>query len=257
MYIDFHTHVKLSKKTKFMPDYFAEMMREAKESGLTAIAMTEHFNTLRYTEIYDYLDAHYSYEEDYYNIDGLKLFPGLEVDVKEIGHILIIGKRDDILAIHSALENHMEDGSFIAINELLNLAEGYDVIKIGAHPFRKSTPLYQHDPEQLKRLDAFDLNGKDLYSQGEEQYIEKIKPFAENLRVPIVGGSDTHQFLQYGCIMNKLKLECHTIRDLRSCIIQGKYSVEISPSLPIKVKSAKLAKKLMKQMIEIKANVFS
>ena len=74
MKIDFHTHVKISKKSAFMPDYFKEMMEEAKASGLTAISMTEHFNTLRFLDIYKFLDQHYEYQDDYYDIDGLKLF---------------------------------------------------------------------------------------------------------------------------------------------------------------------------------------
>ncbi|MDQ0230847.1 PHP domain-containing protein [Metabacillus malikii] len=255
MYIDFHTHVKLSKKADFMPEYFREMIQEAQDNGLTAMAMTEHFNTRMFTDIYDYLDNNYSYVEDFYDIDGFRLFPGIEVDVKEIGHILLIGNRKDILAIYKQLIPHKEEEHFIAFRDLLNLAEQYNVLKIGAHPFRKSTPLYHHDIEQLKRLDAFDLNGKDIYTQGEEAYRTKLQPFAEMVGKPIVGGSDTHHFLQYGCVVNRFDVACHTIQQLKSSIQQGQYAIEISPSLPIKVKSAKLVKKYMKQMVELNVHM--
>lgn len=249
MRIDFHSHVKISKKSAFMPAYFEEMMKEAKESGLEALAMTEHFNTDRFHDIYDYLAANHEYEHGYYLIDGLKLFPGIEVDVKEIGHILLIGDRTDIVAIRDSLEDYTDPARFIAMNELLDLAENYQLLKIGAHAFRESTPLYQHDPDQLRRLDALDLNGKDLYTYGIDSYYKKLKQFSDQLGLPIVAGSDTHQFLQYGSVYNEIKRNCQTVVDLKEQIKGGHYHIEISPSLRLKVKSAKLTKKLMKKLL--------
>lgn len=250
MKIDFHSHVKISKKTEFMPEYFHEMMKEAKEAELTALAMTEHFNTRRYTDIYHYLDKHFSYENDYYQIDGLKLFPGIEVDVKEIGHILLIGNRTDILSIRSLLESNTSEDNFLSFDKLLDIAEQYDVLKIGAHAFRESTPLYHLKADQLKRLDALDLNGKDLFSQGKNVYRQKLEPFAEKLGLPIVGGSDTHHFLQYGCIYNELKNDCDTVRDLKASILTKQYKIHISEDLDLKVKAATLTKKWMKKVVE-------
>ena len=60
MKMDFHTHIKISKKSNFDPAYFREMTREAKEAGLDAIALTEHFNTLNFLDVYDFLDDHLS-----------------------------------------------------------------------------------------------------------------------------------------------------------------------------------------------------
>ena len=53
------------------------------------IALTEHFNTKNFHEVYDTLDAHFPYEDGYYNVFGLKVFPGMEVDILEVGHILM------------------------------------------------------------------------------------------------------------------------------------------------------------------------
>src|SRR5690625_7516063 len=100
MRIDFHSHVKISKKSAFMPVYFEEMMKEAKESGLDAIAMTEHFNTDRFYDVYEYLANNHHYEHGYYLINGLKVFQGIEVDVKEVGDIILVGDRTDIVEIH-------------------------------------------------------------------------------------------------------------------------------------------------------------
>lgn len=137
MKIDFHSHVKISKKSTFMPGYFEEMMKEAKESGLDAIAMTEHFNTDRFYDVYEYLEKNHHYEHGYYLINGLKLFPGIEVDVKEIGHILLIGDRTDIIEVRDFLEDHTDPERFIPFKELLDLAEDYELLRIGAHAFAK------------------------------------------------------------------------------------------------------------------------
>lgn len=58
-------------------------------------------------------------------------------------------------------------GNFIPFKDLLDMADKHNLWKIGAHPFRTSTPLHQLDPELLRRLDAFDFNAKDIYMQGQ------------------------------------------------------------------------------------------
>src|SRR5699024_7789447 len=97
MYIDFHTHANLSKKINVSLEDFKTKMQEAKANGLTAIAITEHFNATNIIKLYEMLQEKYSYEKDYYMIEGMKVFCGLEVDVKENGHFLVIGNREDIL----------------------------------------------------------------------------------------------------------------------------------------------------------------
>ncbi|WP_112181886.1 MULTISPECIES: PHP domain-containing protein [Paraliobacillus] len=250
MKIDFHSHVKISKKSMFMPDYFAEMMEEASKSGLTALAMTEHFNTKRFMDIYDYIDGKYTYENGYYVVGDIRVFPGIEVDVKEVGHILLIGDRNDILEIRSALEPYTDPANFIEFDQLMDFAAEYNILKIGAHPFRKGTPLTHLLPEQLRRLDALDLNGKDLYAQGVEPYYTQLIDFAKELGLPIVGGSDTHQFLQYSAVFNQFEQVCSTVGELKTAIRNGNYQVEIADNLMIKVKAAALVKKYMKKLLE-------
>lgn len=249
MRIDFHSHVKLSKKSQFMPDYFREMMKEAKASGLTALAMTEHFNTSRFFDVFDFIDANYKYEHGYYLIDGLKLFPGIEVDIRENGHILLIGSRETILRIRSSLENHLTEDTFISFDRLMNLTENEHILKIGAHPFRKSTPLHHLDLGQLRRLDAFDLNGKDLYAEDMSIYRRKLADLAQQVGLPIVGGSDTHHFLQYGSVYNDFDEECHTVEELKTLIKTGSYEVNISVDLEVKVRAATIVKKLLKEKL--------
>ncbi|KZE37133.1 histidinol-phosphatase [Bhargavaea cecembensis] len=253
MIIDFHTHVKLSKKSPFMPDYFRQMMAEAKESGLTAIALTEHFNTTRWEDIYDFLDAEYPYRSGHYEAEGMKVFPGIEVDVRENGHVLLVGGREEIRAIRAALEGHLTEGNFIPFEGLMDLAEARDMLKIGGHPFRDSTPLALNVPaEQLKRLDALDLNGKDLHVKGPEVCRREVQELSYTIGVPVVGGSDTHQFLQYGTVKNHFDDECENSDDLKKAIAAWNYRIDLSDQLDLKVRAATLVKKYMKQCLEEK-----
>ena len=134
MKIDFHTHGKLSKKVNFSLDYFMDMVKAAKENHLDAIALTEHFNTHRFSDVYDTLDDHFPYVDHYYEIEGLKVFTGMEVDINETGHILLIGKRADLLDFRKELEHYTEKGNFIPFQELLKRTANGDFLVIGAHP---------------------------------------------------------------------------------------------------------------------------
>ena len=247
MHIDFHTHANLSKKITVSLEDFKEKMREAKASGLTAIAITEHFNAANIIELYETLQEEFPYEEEYYQIEGMKVFCGLEVDVKENGHFLVIGAREDILTIARLLLPFQNEENFIPVRDLITLLSDFNVLKIGAHPLRESTPWNHHDPSVLKQFDAYDLNGKDLYTYGLE-IEERVHAFANEYQIPVVGGSDTHQHLQYGAIINVFP-ECDSIDEIRQTIRQGNYETKISPSLEVKVKAAREVKKKLKEKI--------
>lgn len=89
MYIDFHTHGKLAKKLPFSKEYTDWLLREAKEAGLDAICLTEHFNTLQFDEVYGYLMEKCKREGDtLVTTEGLRVFTGMETDIAEGGHIL-------------------------------------------------------------------------------------------------------------------------------------------------------------------------
>ena len=246
MRIDWHAHVKLSKKTEFSIDYFRESVREARDSGLDAIAMTEHFNTTRYMDVYEQLDRHYPYRDDYYDVDGFKVFPGMEVDVEHGGHILVVGPRSAVLALRARLEPHVEPGRFVAFARLLDWCDEEGLLRIGAHPFRESNPLIGHDDATLRRLDGVDLNGKDLFTYGPRMK-EQVEDWARALGLPVVAGSDTHHPLQFGCVANRLDDACETVAELAACVREGRYRIEVSACLETKVKAAGLVKKLLKR----------
>jgi len=231
MQIDFHTHANLSKKITTSLADFKEKINQARASGLTALAITEHFNSANILELYQTLEREFPYQADHYQIEGIKVFCGLEVDVQETGHFLVIGNREDILAIAQMLVAFQSEESFIPVKSLIDLLTDYNVLKIAAHPLRKSTPWHHHERAVLQQFDAFDLNGKDLYTYGPE--IEaRVRKLAADYQIPVVGGSDTHHQLQYGSIIN-LFPECDTINQLRQVIQAGNSETKVSPCLSV------------------------
>lgn len=247
MRLDIHTHGKLSKKSAFLPEMFLSGLAEAKEQGLTAIALTEHFNTSNFYDLYEHLDRLFPYEGDCYTADGLIIFPGLEVDVRPSGHILLIGARETILDLRSQLEPYTTQDRFLTLDQLLEMTEERSLIRIGAHPFRESNPLLPHASHLLQRFDALDLNAKDLYTYG-PQMKDRVEQFAAQLGIPVIAGSDTHQEMQYGSVMNHFQAPCVSISELRERIRNREYEIEISSELRTKVKAASMIKKLQKQL---------
>jgi PHP family Zn ribbon phosphoesterase len=251
MNIDFHTHVKLTKKIEFSHDYFLEVVNEARNEGLHAFTLTEHFNTDRFFDIYDTLDEKFPYVNEYYDIDGFKIFAGMEIDIKEGSHLLFTGHRQAIRELRLQLENYVSKDNFIPVEQLFKLSDSYNILKIGAHPFRESNPLHHLPSDILKQFDAFDLNGKDLYTNGVEKTQKEVFDFAANLGKPVVAGSDAHHPLQLASVYNTFNCECHTIDELRQAIQSMDYQVCISPGLPLKVKAAKIVKELMNANLKL------
>ncbi len=239
------------RTSDFSIPHIEQMAKKALESGLDGIALTEHFNTKNFHDVYDTLDRHFPYENGYYNIHGLKVFPGMEVDINEVGHILCIGDLADVRALREQLNNFTEEESFIPFSELLKLRSNYEMLVIGAHPFRPSTPLKDLDPSLLSQLDAFDLNGKDLHTRGIEENIKDVNAFALSLDKPVVGGSDTHQFMQYGSVYTVLEKPCKNIKELKEVVLNKQFTVEVAEDLHERVSEAVRLKKIEKAKLQV------
>lgn len=248
MYIDFHTHGKLAKKLPFSTIYTDWLLNEAQNAGLDAICLTEHFNTLHFAELYRYICSVSKREGDTLLLEnGLRLFPGMETDVAEGGHILSIGPLEVILELNNRLESYKEKERFLKFSNLMEVFEEYPLLIGAAHPFRAGGHIPELNIEELKRLDFLDLNGKDVAV--DRQRTEQLTyEMAERLGKPIVAGSDTHQAVQYGCIRNKFDETCSTIDMLRNEMLAGHYETEISSDVIFRVNTAGLLKRTLKEI---------
>lgn len=247
MYIDFHTHGKLAKKLPFSTEYTHWLFSDAEKAGLDTVCLTEHFNTLGFEEIYQYISENAEEEGDAYLFDGIRIFPGMETDIAEGGHILTIGAMDDILALNRALEPHKEKGKFLPFDELMDLFAEYPVIIGAAHPFRSGSHIPELTDKQLSRLHFIDLNGKDVAENRERT--EKLSyELGKKLRIPVVCGSDTHQAVQYGCVRTKFYKDITTLKELYQQMYQKAYENDISDNACFQVKTAVILKRSLKEI---------
>ena len=247
MYIDFHTHGKLAKKLPFSEEYTHWLFSEARQAGLDALCLTEHFNTLGFDRLYRFIAKHSEREGDTLIFDGLRVFPGMETDIAEGGHILSIGPMEAILELNRRLEPHKEKGHFLPFQELRDLFDQYPVIVGGAHPFREGGHIPELPEEQLTRFDFFDLNGKDVAEH--RMRTERLTyHLGESLHKPVVGGSDTHQAVQYGCIRTRFEKTCTTVPELYEEMQSGNYEIAISDQAAFQVKTANLLKRALKEI---------
>lgn len=248
MRLDFHTHGKLAKKLPFSTAYTDWLFGEARRAGLDALCLTEHFNTLQFDELYGYLSSVSRPVGDTLELsNGLRVFPGMETDVAEGGHILSIGPLDAILELNRRLEPHKAKGKFLPFAQLMDLFEEYPVLVGCGHPYRAGGHVPQLPLPQLQRLGFLDLNGKDL-ALDRARTEELTYALAKELHIPVVSGSDTHQAVQYGCVTTLFQKDCTTVSALKEEMETGRYEIQLSDSAAFQVRTACLLKRSLKEI---------
>ena len=248
MRLDFHTHGKLAKKLPFSTAYTYWLFGEARQAGLDALCLTEHFNTLQFADVYGYIASVSRRTGDTLELEnGLRVFPGMETDVAEGGHILSIGPLETILELNRRLEPHKEKGTFLPFERLMDLFEEYPVVVGCGHPFRAGGHVPELPEEQLRRLKFLDLNGKDL-ALDRERTERLTHDLGKKLGIPVVSGSDTHQAVQYGCVTTVLENACDTIPALYAEMRAGRYIIDLADTASFQVRTACLLKRTLKEV---------
>ena len=254
MKIDFHTHGRLAKRLPFSEIYTEWLFEQARAAGLDALCLTEHFNTVQFGEIYRYLFSVGRMEGDSIVLEnGLRIFPGMETDIAEGGHILTIGCAQEILELNQRLEPYKEKGSFLPFEELMELFSDYQVLVGGAHPYRAGGHIPELPQESIRQLDFFDMNGKDV-ALDRERTETLTKALGEKYQIPIIAGSDTHQAVQYGCIHTDFDTEIETIEELHRQMQLGHYRITVSERAPFQVKTASVLKRALKEIHALGGN---
>ena len=92
-------HGKLTKAIDFNLEFFIKQVAYAKDSGLDAFVLSEHFNTRDYYKMYCDIEKNFDYIDGHYLINGFKVFMGLEVDVRNGGHVILTSHKDNILKL--------------------------------------------------------------------------------------------------------------------------------------------------------------
>lgn len=245
MVIDFHVHGKIISSFPFDKEKFLKTINEAKEGGLDSFAITEHLHADNFLEGYEFLNANYELIGDYYNVDGFKVFYGMEVTTEEKLDILIIGQPKLILELRDKIINNLKDKKYIEIDDLFKLITTEELLIIVGHPYRRHTAFPKLKEDVLNKINAIEFNAKDLYKSGIEEMKDKVIKLSRELQLPITCGSDTHYFLQISSVKNIFNKECTTVKELKEEIRLGNYKTENSSDLKIRVKSAIIIKKLI------------
>lgn len=247
MNIDFHVHGKISKKNEFNQELFEQGMVYAKESGLDAVCLTEHFNAPGYERMIEMIEKKYHYNGHYYCVEGMRVYPGLEVDVLGGGHILVIASKEVIRSIYDELKDYKVKPNFIPFEKLLDLCENHRALVIGAHPFRAEHNLIEKQPLDLVlRLNALDLNATDIQSKGYETTFDGLKTFTAQHPIPIITGSDSHYPLQLGSVYTTITGEPLSVDDIKEAIDTHNFKRYVSKSLMLRVDAARHIKALIK-----------
>lgn len=170
------------------------LARVARRRGLDAVATTNH----------DY------YRELSGGTDGTSLLPGNEVTTSH-GHVLVVGPSPPKLT---------EEGE-LSPEQVVDIAHARGCAAIIAHPFRNSTVR-----ETDAAFDAVEVNGKGTESTS------RVRRFAEERGLPLVGGSDAHLPIEVGRAYTEVHDAEPTAEGIVDAIRDGRVEarVEHSPS---------------------------
>jgi predicted metal-dependent phosphoesterase TrpH len=260
MKIDFHTHTKLGKKMPFSKIYTDGNLREARQAGLDAICLTEHYNGTDLIQSFEYISSIMERQGDCYvsnNAEnetlGLKIFLGMEVNAQEGGHFLVIGSLDDVQSIYGKLGVYLQNKEHPPFEKLLEIVKMYNILFGVSHPYRensKGNNMPDLPEEQLKQLDFIDLNGKDC-AYDKEGTEAKVHALSLRLGIPYLAGSDTHQSFQFGCIFTQFDKPLTTIDELKKAVKKGKYTIKYGKSALMQVTAAGIIKRTLKEIHEL------
>jgi hypothetical protein len=237
MLIDIHVHTSISRSLPFRhADMLAQVAR-ARQQGLDACALTDHSDAADILAIHDALDATFPWRQHAYDADGVRLFPGVEVDVAEGVHLLAIGDREAIRCFIMRLAPGIDAAGYFAAQADLAL---FNVV---AHPLRPGHELTRLPAALVPRFDALDLNAKDLWRAG-LAHRDALLAVSARHGLPLLAGSDAHHPAQLGAVRAELARPIASLAELRRTIRDTPPQLHIHPELGTMVAAARAAKAL-------------
>jgi predicted metal-dependent phosphoesterase TrpH len=238
--IDTHTHPKISKHFAFDPATVTRMVARARRVGLDAVCLTEHFHATAYWDIPRHLEETYRSERGVFWAGSTALVPGAEVNIREGAHVIVLGEIAELRRLDEAFPGRPSERYEPTLREFLDVADDYDVARIGAHMFRRAKELGKFSATDLRRLHALEVNGKDFGTE------LMLLAQARALGLPIVGGSDAHHWLQMGVRHTLLHTDDISMHSVIKTIREGLTGFASTPYTPLHVKAAKSLKTITK-----------
>lgn len=192
---DLHIHTNAS------PDGHCsvkDIIAKAKESGLDAVAITDHDTTVSAKEALAFGD------------EELIIIPGVEVSTKQ-GHVLVLGTTDEF-------EPRLDARKTIAE------AKSKGCLVIIPHPFHRFRhAVGLHDITILNEADAIEAYNSRYYTASSNKKAARV---ARKLNKPITAGSDAHTcgFVGYG--INIIDTEEKSANSVLKALREGKIESE-------------------------------
>lgn len=183
MLIDLHCHTSGISHCCLLPP--EEICKKAKEAGLDAICLTNHYCHAYVEEEGSFSKWIEKYIKEYELTKiagekiGLKVFFGAEITyrIDERIHLLIYGQDFEFMRKNEKLYD-------LTQKELYSLCKENGLALIQAHPFRNGAPLLDTD-----YLDGIEINCHPMYPSTHSAELEKI---AEKKNMLLTCGCDYH-----------------------------------------------------------------
>ncbi len=241
MNIDMHCHMQVYKRQFFSEERLIKIARAAKENNVDALVALEHYNSKQVPKILELIQKEGIKAGDAFLLEETLFFPGLEVNIKGKGHIVVMGTIDKIIALRNSYPKVIKKSDSLSLKALLKVCQKYGLRCTGAHPYRVSNYLYNRKEEVLKKLNYIELNGRNIDTK------EQTYELAKKLGLRVVSGSDTHHLAQMGGIYMKLQKRVNTYNELFEQIDAGNYNIQISKNIDLKNKTGIEKKKIVKE----------
>jgi hypothetical protein len=166
MRLDLHVHSIHSSDGKATP---GDIIQQARKHGLEGLSITDHNNP----------EGSKQALAQAVGLKGFVVVRGIEVSAKE-GHVLVYGTGEPF-------------AKGLAAAEVARLAEDRGGIAVAAHPYRHWTGVGE---KAVRRVDFDAIEG--LNSNSDKNANARARKLADEMRKPMVGGSDAHELSMVG-----------------------------------------------------------
>ncbi|MFX1484776.1 MAG: PHP-associated domain-containing protein [Promethearchaeota archaeon] len=192
---DVHMHTHHSYDSLLTP---RTLVRTATKAELSAIVVTDH-NTTR---------GGFACREASKTL-GLELDVHIGAEIKtEYGDVIGLFLNEEIRARR--------------YHEVIDEISAQDGVVYLPHPYADSTHLKEMDLTRIQVLEAY--NGRNNRHQNEQAF-----SLGRQLRLPVLGGSDSHLQYELGTVRNITDIDITDVDELRRIILDGTSSIQISP----------------------------
>jgi hypothetical protein len=192
----------------------------------------EHFHAADFWGLYETLMQIWRYRNGVLVTgDGFPILTGAELSMREGADLLVLAPVEQLRRFDAGLPLPATCGYRPLIGEALAAARTAGVLLIGAHMFRPNKELANLGLDNLRHLDALELNGKDQ----SVATARRLYQSAQVLGLPVVGGSDAHFWLQVGIRATVLDIPEISQAAVADAIRRGRTATRSLPYGPMAV----------------------